>query len=444
MSSVAKKITLESSLRWLLATFLFLLPWQTVYILREAFDEGVKFQYATLGFHATEVLLWICVMIFIVWYWKKVIAIRKNPTFSFSWTKDRIFVFSCLLFVGFCYFSVLWAPDRQLALQHSLHILEAFLAFFMILVGPLRVLSVVKVFVASSVFPSVLGVWQGLAQSTFSSVWLGMAAHPAYELGSSIIAGPGVGRWLRAYGPMVHPNIFGGFLTFTLVGTLFLFRRHAESQKHRIWLHGVFHLQAAALFFTFSRSAIVAFGLALLIHCFLLFVVHKRIIDHMFSILYSIGVFVVLGVLFSPIVSPRLFVEDPREVASVSERVSQADEAKELFLQSPLLGVGVGNYTVALHQKNDQQVWKIQPVHNVGLLFLAELGIVGVLLVGFIIVSLCRLQKKNIFPIILFVSPLVPLLLFDHYLFSSYVGLMLVGLYWGIGLRFLETKNSTK
>ena len=108
----------------------------------------------------------------------------------------------------------------------------------------------------------------------------------------------------------------------------------------------------------------------------------------------------------------------------------------------------MGNYTIAAYQLNpDRDGWKYQPVHNVGLLFLIELGIVGVILFWLTVISFFYycLGLKNIrvmYYLLFFVF--VPVMLFDHYLFSSYIGILLVVVYIASITRFLLLSTDNK
>jgi len=157
----------------------------------------------------------------------------------------------------------------------------------------------------------------------------------------------------------------------------------------------------------------------------------------------------------------------------VSERISGYHEAWKIFKKHPVLGVGAGNYTAAAYQLNPARPgWEYQPVHNVFILFVVEEGGVGFLL-SLILLSLvfkskipkrdvapsglyvqiskskqnpkskfqinCKIQTHLIsrkFPYFLFLISYFPLFIFDHYLYSSYVGLMLVAIFFGLIARW--------
>jgi hypothetical protein len=169
ISNFKFQIDLQEILSFFIRAFLFVLPWQTVYIFREVFVTEYKFEYATLGFYTTETLLWMMVVLFMVWYWKKMKFEIGNWKLEWRLTSDRAFVLSVLLFISYLFISILWSTDKDLALQQSLHVMEAFLLFFVLFLGPLDFKSAIKWLVIGASLPSLLGIWQFFSQSTFST-----------------------------------------------------------------------------------------------------------------------------------------------------------------------------------------------------------------------------------------------------------------------------------
>ncbi len=250
---------LEKTIKILLGFLLFLLPWQTIWIYQEKFLNGAKWEYGTLGLYATEILLWLCALLFIIWFYKQ--QKLQATSYKLQATKDRVFLLFCLLFIVYCLLSSFWSINPDIAWQQSLHIMEAIILFLMIFTGPLKLKTAMFWFVAGAGIQSLLGIWQFLTQTTFACKWLGLAYHPAFEAGTSIISNAG-GRWLRAYGAFPHPNIFGGYLVISLIFTILLILDKNKKNKSTFCiLHFAFCIQTAALFATFSRSAWLAFAI---------------------------------------------------------------------------------------------------------------------------------------------------------------------------------------
>ena len=387
--------------------------------------NGSKWQYGTLGFYATEVLLWLAIFSFLFLYCKKIFVERKEKI-KFSWSKDRVFILSVLVFLVYCFASVFWSLDTAVALQQSFHIMEAFLLFFVLYLGLVDWKRAAQWFVAGAVLQSAFGIYQFLTQSTFAFKWLGLVVHPVMEAGTSVIVGDGIGRVLRAYGAFSHPNVFGGYLAITIFVTLYLL---FQDKKNKV-LFGALFLQLIALFFTFSRSAWLAVGVVLVGLC-VYFIKTKK--WNYTKIILSCFVFgAVLSALYFPLVHTRVAHQSSHEIRSTEERVGGIKEGIQIWKTAPMLGVGVGNYTAASYKQNPTRPgYEYQPVHNVPLLVLSEFGVLGGGLLLLIVVTFFRLlpkDKKAFFFASIFIFGLLSI--FDHYLYSSYIGILVSGIYF--------------
>lgn len=451
-------------------------------------------EYATLGFYATEILLWAAVLLFIVWYWKKWKREKSKWKIRFRLTKDRIFITACLSLISYLFISIVWSPDKSLALQQSLRVMEAFLLFFIFTLGPLKFNEAVKWLALGAVLPSMLGIWQFFSQSTFAFKWLGLAEHIVSNPGASVIVGDEIGRWLRSYGPFAHPNVLGGYAAMVIVLMLLKLKdckacpeqsRRTERLPFYLFISYLLSLIfiISVIFFSFSRSALLALIIIILLNCYIVFKQKK------FSYLPSAALdsprdgslrtslslisclilpIIILSVLLFPALKTRVTVSSSYEVASVVERAQGFNEGWEIFKDNKWLGVGAGNYIAYLQKIDpDRQSWEYQPVHNAGLLLLAEMGLFGVALLFFVLLSLisflfslvtnqesqvdaCKRSRKiTVFCYLparhrlrhqvlaggCSVFCYFVLAFFDHYLISSYTGLILTGIFFGLALK---------
>ncbi len=414
------------SLQLLLAIF----PLSTAWIYFEPTIDGVKWQYGTLLWYASEAVLAVCVVSCCLFLYTNHI---RGKQIQFRWTRERLFVLSLAGFCAYLYGRSFFTLYPDIALQQSVHVLEAVLFFFCILLSPLENKALVRALVLGAVFQVVLGLSQFFLQTTWSSTLLGTSVHLAAEAGSSVVVTEGE-RWLRAYGTFSHPNVFGGYLVLVLL--LFLFERFQVSDSKQI---SDFRLKildyiltavlTAGVFVSFSRSAWIALFLGLFVCGFLS--IRKKV--SAFYILHStfsiIVPFLLLSILFAPLMSTRLGATSVNEQQSITERVSGNSEAIELVQDNPVFGVGPGHCTVALMQKDSSRpVWEYQPVHNVVLLVFSEVGVVGIFLlclIAYLFFNTFQMQFVDL----LIVTPFIPLILFDHYVWSSLVGLFSVGVY---------------
>ena len=452
------------SLQLLLAIF----PHSTAWIYFDPVIDGVKWQYGTLLWYASEAVLAVCVMSCCLFLYTHHI---RGKQIQFHWTKERLFVLSLAGFCAYLYGRSFFTLYPDIALQQSVHVLEAILFFFCILFSPVENKALVRAVVLGAVLQAILGLSQFFLQTTWNSTLLGTSAHLAAEAGSSVVVTEGE-RWLRAYGTFAHPNIFGGYLALVLVLFLYSFQSPVSKQisnfKFQISNSVLVVVLTAGIFVSFSRSAWIALFLGVLILSFRLkrpegvkwrnpFLTPLSQNEVKSSILTSKGSFAIaqddkdvtsymlyatcfitfttLSILFYPLITTRLGATSVNEQQSIHERVSGNSEAFELVQDNTMFGVGPGHYTVTLMQKDPSRpVWEYQPVHNVLLLVLAEIGIVGVLF--FVFCSLLFIITFRL-PFVdgLWFAPFIPLLLFDHYMWSSLVGLFIVVIYAGFYMR---------
>lgn len=424
--------------------FLFLLPWQTIWVYHEPALNGAKWEYGVLGFYATELLAWVIIALFLFQY----LAAVKGGIFlrDKKFGADRFFVLSFLLFVIFLFLSSVWAPVSEIVRQHALRMMLAFLLFILFTSSYISFFRMQFWFIAGSVLPSILGIWQFLSQSTFGSSVFGIAAHKAAEAGTSVVVFADE-RWLRAYGPMAHPNIFGGYLVFVLWAVYLYVRRRKGKKEHdkkeRNIEGGIVLcasiLASAALVFTFSRSAWIAFVLLMIGTAF---VYMKERISLAIHAAICISA-VVCAVLFLPVTMTRITANSAQETRNIEERVSDIAGVRDVFFSSPWLGTGAGNYTARAYELHPYRpAWEYQPVHSVPLLIIAELGLLGASALILFFVSFCLLfihvlrARRRI--LVAGVLPAIPLFLFDHYLFSSYIGLVLLAYLFTSYIRSTE------
>lgn len=296
-------------------------------------------------------------------------------------------------------------------------------------------------FVGGALFQFGFGAWQFYTQHAFASKWLGMAEHSASELGAFVVETE-TGRWLRAYGSLAHPNVFGLYVGIGLLAAVGLaaFRGHGKHLKY----YAFQPLIAAGLLFSFSKSAMLAVAVG-----FIWMIVSaygseaapqfRRVLVPSFMIIAV--TFAALGWLYAEPLRTRATGEGRLETRSVSERVSQVDDAFDLFVRHPVLGVGIGDMPLAIKREVDPKRpwWLAQYVHDVPALVAVETGLFGLtawlaFVASTIAVMARRLRKRTDIStgVTVYASAFVALLvasLFDHFLWSSWFGQLL---FWTI------------
>lgn len=426
---------LEFVLNWLLQIFLFVFPWQTVFIIREEYLGGVKLEYSAILMYATEGLLWLTVFVFLWWYWQQ--ASERVKTERWHMTRDRWFVLGVLVFVLYTYGSIAWAGNTAVALQQALHLLEAILVWFVLLLGPLSFRGALQAIMLGSILPSVLGIYQFLHQEVVGSTLLGVSSQVVSDAGTSVVVGETLGRWLRAYGPFSHPNVFGGYLLLSIVSVMVYVRRHVANEiltgRHLRTDHVlpvvVLVLNIFALVFSFSRSAWL--GALMLGVIVVSESVRQRQWLYRRVAVYGLLTTVVAIALVFPLLQNRVVGTSVAETRAVIERVELIGQAMKLHQQHRLLGVGVGNYTIeARSVYPDVLPWAYQPVHNIPLLLLVELGLVGIGLICLVCwLGIRAFLSWSYLKCSAWFAVLLPALFLDHYLYTSWVGLSIAAIF---------------
>jgi hypothetical protein len=313
------------------------------------------------------------------------------------------------------------------------------------------------------------GIFWFLGERTFTVDTPGIARFPLCL--PSIF---GCIEFLRSYATFPHPNVLGGYLA---VGIPIILQNQKSKIKNQIdryqkekidvWLEGVRNaaiiLGLIAVAVTFSRSAalvVVLYGLFRVIQLFIfdkvkLLNTELGILNTVFGIRYSVFkkatiLFVILLFFVGLYVLKNMSLLDESVVVRQDLMVSSL----KLFQSAPLLGIGLGNFIVRLPDVlTAHAVYFLQPVHNIYLLLLSEIGIAGVfllLLFGFYLLNqrklkikyqISNIQIKNIHIFFTLHYPLFVILvlgLVDHYWLTLQQGQLLLVMILGFSVVQLK------
>jgi O-antigen ligase len=348
-----------------------------------------------------------------------------------GWAGEGAWLFALCAFASL---SMLWSLDWRTSLYISLH---AWLVFGLYLSlrerprawRPFAIGSIAAIFLQA-----IIGIWQVSAQSTASTMALGL--HWPGELlpsmsGASVVQFADGTRWLRAYGTFPHPNLLGGWTVALLASSLTLI---LLPSKWRIPALVVFTAGLTLLILTFSRSAwlgLAALGAVLLFH-------RKRLDRKALIVLITTGLLclVLLAIPLQQIFATRLSDSQVQtEQVSSFTRFWLIQRTWEIIRQQPVLGVGAGSYSLAL-SRHVAPFYDIEPVHNIPLLAWGELGLGGgIALAGLAVTVAIRAIKAHRPLAIIFSAALAGLFaisLFDHYLWTLAPGRLLAGTVLGL------------
>lgn len=404
--------------------FVFILPFQTKLV----FLAGSN-NFSEISLYLSHIPLLLSLICFLIYQF---LESRKKEKLPIYW----YFMFSFLLFYSF---SLFFATDKMLAM-YKVNILFLGASLFYILrfslsgqslVGSMiSRLKIVYVFLSSVFIHSILGLYQFLSQSTFANKYLGLAFHDAGLAGTSVIE-TASGRWLRAYGGLDHPNILAGVLLVALLLSANLLSRrkiiNSRSQAYEtISIFIAYFVYLTTLFFTFSRSAWLAFFISTLV--LLIYFVKKE--DkwttgrYLFLLFFSLILFSFLSLSFKDIVTTRVQSKARLERVSLSERKEQIKESGAMIKKQAFFGLGAGNYitTLSLDYKEGEDKY-IQPVHNSFLLLLAESGIFSLLSLLLFIFFFFKDNRREALSVALILG-LLFLMIFEHWFFSLPFGVL--------------------
>lgn len=285
-----------------------------------------------------------------------------------------------------------------------------------------------------------LASYQFFQQNIQPIPWLGITAHNPSELADSaieILTPPE--RWLRAYGTFASPEILGGVLALALLIAINLIiwqiqKNNFYSNKIKPYLFGLaIILLSSGLFFSFSRSAWLGFGLGLLVTLInvwrLINAPAKKAVWQILATLIIIFGFLIIQNNHLLTAGFNSFIN--LQAGSTIDRVQSPAVAWRVITGAPWFGIGWGHYGNFVHDRinGNFPAWFYQPINNAFLLAWAELGIFGLLIFIALLIFMfiiARRARKNISPIpkLGLAVALLPMLVFESWIFSWPTGII--------------------
>ncbi|MCX6740633.1 MAG: O-antigen ligase family protein [Candidatus Parcubacteria bacterium] len=456
-------IKLDKIIEYLFYLFVFLLPLQTCWIWKKGLLGAEPSQYLAFCFYGTEIILVVILFLGLI-----------HRLFSHDWEtsflhfKSMDFYILILLFIIIGAISLFFSADKQISLLYLLRLLEGFGLLVLIINFKFSYLNIAGAFVLGALVQSVLAIYQFMTQQVLASKWLGMAAQNSSTAGTAVIESDSM-RWLRAYGTFPHPNILGGYLAiaFLLLIVLLIIARH-KWEKVLLW--ACLPIILCAQFFTFSKNGFLALAIGLIFLGIFIYLskdkkAKKTFAGIIFAMFLTLGI---LALIYKDPILTRINGENRLEVKSLAERTEYWTQAKEIWQDSWLTGIGLGNYTQAMYDQSKEKLpaYNYQPVHNVYMLVATELGIVGFIFFALLIILALRkiykyqiddnivllgvqklfkfrgifdFYRQKLFWFLAYTSiffALLVLMMFDHYLWTQYSGVIL---WWFCFGMFIKT-----
>lgn len=441
LSRLALGVSLSS-----LAALLLTLPFWGHWILFGRPVDPVLYDYHEMVLYATDLYLWAA-----LGGWVVSRLLSRNRA-RLQWGPAFLTI-PLLLVVIVSAVSSAQAVDPTYAAYTTVRLAFLPVLYLMLINAPLRHGLIVWPLAAGMVIQGAVGVPQFLLGHTLGLEWLGETVAKAASPGVSVVMAGGQ-RWLRAYGLTPHPNILGGVVMASLLIAAGSYLTLAG--RRRIALLGSLAIGLGTLLVTFSRAAWLGLAVGGLILLGLLWWSSKarrpstQLVKSALAPLAGLGlaVVVIFGAVNWPLIRPRLgLTSEGVEIRSVGERVMLNDAALVLIRARPWLGVGLGDFPVALLRLAPETVSyysSFTPVHIVLLLATAELGFLGGLLwlalIGSPWVALwLRRKQVRMTPwwagLSAAIAALTVVSFFDHYPWSFQQGRLILCLVWGLWAR---------
>ncbi len=285
---------------------------------------------------------------------------------------------------------------------------------------------ILKIFVASGVFQSLIAILQFFNQGSLGLKHFESGIYNANIPGVATFFVNGV-KFIRAYGTASHPNVLAVFLLLSIFCLYYLYietrMTRISTRMTRIVLLFVLML---GLLLTFSRAIILVFIAGSLLFFLIAFLRLEKPLKS--KIVFLFILFAICHTLFAillwPEISARFLTISPEEQA-VTLRVYYNDIALSIIKEKPLLGLGLGNFVFyLLNNFKFNEFWLYQPAHNLYLLIASEIGVFGLIVflvfVGLNIWKLNFLRKFNFLKLTFWflASCFLFLGLIDHYFWT--------------------------
>ncbi len=375
---------------------IFLLPFRIRSLLyfKDSYSLGFFNEYLAFFVHVSEIFFLLAFFLLgISFFFKKIEFKKISP--------KLLLPFFVLLTVSVV--EIPFSVNPLLSLFHFFRMLEfAFIAFF-IASGVFDSRAVLRILIASIFFQAALAVAQFVAKGELGFHFFGESFFTVETFNVAKTILPSGEVIIRGMGMLPHANILGGISVIVLLLFASLPRKNSLAYFVAVVI-------LAGMFFSFSRAALLAFSIGLVV--LLIFQFRRRIIS-------AFAAITILVILFASFGSPFLIrTQSDSGVSSRSIQILQSFEiAKENFF-----GVGKGNYTLTLAEQFPEfKFYQFQPVHNFFALKIVEESIVVGLAWLSIFVLLawyCFSEKK--FEALALLSAAFFLANFDHYFSTNF------------------------
>lgn len=227
-------------------------------------------------------------------------------------------------------------------------------------------------------------------------------------------------EFLRPYGTFSHPNSMGGFYLLVYFLTLLYFNHLTIKPFNHLFKQILLLVYTLLVFFSFSKIAILT-----LVFLSSIFYLRSSAGNCKLCLIAKITTLISIALIF-------LFAQtDP---LSLEKRLTLIKNSLQIIANNPIFGVGLGSYLVAQNQfPIKYSYFFLQPVHNIFLLLLTEIGMFISLIIALLIVNWLKpnLKKLLITNYLLLITVLITGS-FDHYWLTLQQNFLLLAVILGV------------
>lgn len=376
-----------------------------------SFVYGLRIDYLSPTVYLTDILIFLIFIFSIKNISKTLIKRYKNTLFYF------------VFFILFLLIGISVSKNQPGGVVGIIKLLEyVFLGTFVYLnFNKLNKKILAILLIIGISFESLFSLAQYLNQGSFQGIFYFLGER-SFNQQTSAIANASINGELilRPYGTFSHPNILGGFLVLSSIFVLGF-----KNNLNKYLLKLVLLFSTLGIFLSFSRVAITSWAAFLLIY-FLTTIVRKYkkpklninfLKDNPFFLLTALIIF--LLTVFNKFFLERFTLLSFSD-ESVTQRISLIESSVNMFLKSPVFGVGINNFLNNLEPAFNSPIL-IQPVHNIFLLVLSQIGIIGFFVFIYLLVKSITASfysKENVFIKLSLLVSIIFIGLFDHYILT--------------------------
>jgi len=325
------------------------------------------------GIPFTDLFLAILIFSYII---SLILSIESRKKFIrgiLDFFNDKLGIFmAILLFIMLA--SIIYAVDKKIALSESVRFASYIFMYFVIkyeLNSRRQINILLKCYIFISFVLSCIGIAQ---------YFTGFALDETFKRNNEL------GKGIKIAATLINPNAYGAYLIL-IIFPIIMLSIYEKNKKKKIVYTLLSILVFTNLLMTFSRNALLGFGLGLLV----------------LTLIYSIKlIFAIGGFGILTLILPSVF-QRVKAIASLSQNESRIKiwkTALKMIQEHPLIGVGNGNfvsrYNEYITKYKELKYYKYQSftTHNSYLKIQSELGIIGtVSFLGVAVIALCRIKK---------------------------------------------------